>query len=394
MCNELESMWVVTSLGASANLPDSVGSSIPQTPSPEAKVARKARVRSRLCHERASMEELDPEGQYPKTALILRARQITFQGIGINSYQLVRDDGADLPPFTAGAHIDLYFRDGRVRQYSLCSDPTERHHYTIAVLKDVNGRGGSIAIHERVHVQRSVAVGYPRNNFELVDGAKRYLLLAGGIGVTPLKAMVHHLERIGADYTLHYCAKAPEYAAFREEFAALMVKGRVIMHFDGGKPANGLNIATLLQEYEAGTHLYYCGPPGFMSACSRACEHWPKENVRSEHFSVEAAPKSVMSQREISETGDDALALGFQVRIASTGKVLTVANDKSIVQVLAEHGIDIATSCISGLCGSCKVRYLAGEVEHRDFVLSDNERNDYLTACISRAKSHMLVLDL
>lgn len=340
------------------------------------------------------MEELDPDGKYPKTALTLRVRQITFQGIGINSYELIRDDGAELPSFTAGAHIDLYFRDGRVRQYSLCGDPNDRHRYTIAVLKDVNGRGGSMAIHERVHVQRFVAVGYPRNNFELVADAKQYLLLAGGIGVTPLKSMVHCLERMGANYTLHYCAKAPEFAAFRDEFASLIAKGRVVMHYDGGYPANGLNIATLLQKYEAGAHLYYCGPPGFMSACIRACEHWPKEAVHWEYFSVEAAPKSVMTRLEMAETSDNALALGFQVKIASTGEVFTVANDKSIVEVLAEHGIEIGTSCVSGLCGSCKVRYLAGEVDHRDLVMTENERVDYLTACVSRAKSQMLVLDL
>ena len=343
---------------------------------------------------RCDMEQLDPKGKYPKTALTLRVRQITFQGTGINAYEFTREDGGELPLFSAGAHIDLYFRDGRVRQYSLCNDPAERHHYVIAVLRDDNGRGGSLAIHERVHVQRLVAVGYPRNTFSLIDGANRYLLLAGGIGVTPLKSMVHHLDRIGAEYTLHYCAKAPEYAAFRDEFAPLVAKGRVIMHFDGGNPANGLDIAELLRKYEEGTHLYFCGPPGFMAACSRSCEHWSDETVHFEYFSAEAAPKSVMSREEIAETRDNALALGFQIKIASSGAIFTVANDKTIAQVLAEHGIDIPTSCMAGLCGSCQVRYLSGEIDHRDLVLSDSARTEYLTACVSRAKSPMLVLDL
>ena len=340
------------------------------------------------------MEQLDPKGKYPKTALTLRVRQVTYQGVGINAYEFTREDDGELPAFAAGAHIDLYFRDGRVRQYSLCNDPAERHHYVVAVLRDDKGRGGSVAIHERVHVQRLVAVGYPRNNFALVDGAKRYLLLAGGIGVTPLKAMVHHLDRIKAEYTLHYCAKAPEYAAFRDEFAPFVANGRVVMHFDGGNPANGLDIAELLMEYEEGTHLYYCGPPGFMAACMRRCEHWLVGTVHFEYFSADASPKSAMSREEIAETCDNALALGFQIKIASSGAVYTVANDKTIVQVLAEHGIEIATSCMAGLCGSCKVRYLSGEIDHRDFILSDSVRAECLTTCVSRAKSPLLVLDL
>lgn len=343
---------------------------------------------------RCSMDQLDPKGKYPKTALTLRVRQVTFQGVGINAYEFTREDGSELPPFTAGAHIDLYFRDGRVRQYSLCNDPAERCHYVVAVLREDKGRGGSAAIHERVHAQRLVAVGYPRNNFELVEGAKRYLLLAGGIGVTPLKAMVHRLDQVQADFTLHYCAKAPEYAAFRSELAPLVADGRVVMHFDGGNPDNGLDIETLLRNYEEGTHLYYCGPPGFMATCRQMCERWPAEAVHFEYFSADSAPKSSMSREEIAETGDNALGLGFQIKIASTGENFTVANDRSIVQVLAEHGFDIPTSCTAGLCGSCKVRYLSGEVDHRDLILSDDERSECLTTCVSRATSPMLVLDL
>lgn len=336
------------------------------------------------------MYQLAFTGKYPKTALRLRARQITYQGIGINAYEFVREDGGELPEFTAGAHVDLYFRDGRVRQYSLCNDPDDRRRYLIAVLREENGRGGSIAIHERVHPQRLVAVGQPRNNFPLVEGAPYYLLLAGGIGITPLKAMVHRLEKLGSNYTLHYCAKSSSHAAFDEEFAPLMAKGRVIMHFDGGKPANGLDIAKLLHPYGDGWQLYYCGPPGFMTACARACAHWPTDAVRCEHFA--GAP--VVSADEVPDVGSDALALGFQVKIASTGQILTIPNDKSIAQVLAEHGIEVLTSCQSGLCGSCKVRYLSGEVDHRDLVLNDDARAHFLTTCVSRSKGASLLLDL
>lgn len=341
------------------------------------------------------MEQLDAKGKYPKTGMILRVRQITYQANGINSYELVHPEGHDLPPFTAGAHIDFHFRDGSVRQYSLCNDPIERHRYLIAVLREVNGRGGSQALHQRLHAQRLVSVGQPRNNFPLAEGARRHLLLAGGIGITPLKSMAHHLERTGGDYVLHYCTRVPEYTAFRDELAPLVEKGRAVFHFDGGVPANGLDIAGLLESREEGTHVYYCGPPGFMAACERATAHWPAVAVHCEYFSAAASPKSFLSNAEMEAAGDAALGgLGFQVKVASTGAVYIVPNDKSIVDVLAEHGIEIKTSCQAGLCASCKVRYLAGEVEHRDMVLDDDEHAEYLTACVSRAKSSMLVLDL
>lgn len=340
------------------------------------------------------MEQLDEKGKYPKTGMVLRVRQITYQARGINTYELVHPEGGDLPAFTAGAHIDFHFRDGSVRQYSLCNDPAERHRYVIAVLLEPDGRGGSQALHERVHAQRLVSVGRPRNNFPLAADARRHLLLAGGIGVTPLMAMVHKLEREAADYTLHYCAKGPQFAAFRDELAPLERKGRAHFHYDGGIPANGLDIAALLAGYEAGTHLYYCGPAGFMTACKRAGAHWPADCVHLEYFSAASAPKSALSGDELAAAGEHALGIGFQVKIASTGAVYVVPNDKSIVHVLAEHGVEIPTSCEAGLCATCKVRYLSGEVDHRDLVLSEEEHAEYLATCISRSRGPMLVLDL
>ena len=327
--------------------------------------------------------------------MVLRVRQITYQATNINSYELTDPEGGELPPFAPGAHLDFHFRDGTVRQYSLCNDPGERHRYVIAILRDPNGRGGSVALHERLHVQRMASLGKPRNNFPLIEGAKRHLLLGGGIGVTPLKAMAHYLERTGGDYTLHYCTKDLEYTAFRDEFAPLVAKGRVIYHHDHGVPADGLDIKGLLKDYVEGTHLYFCGPPGFMNACKKASEHWPDGTVHFEYFSAAAAPKSVMSGAEIAEAGDFALGLGFQVKIASTGAVFTVPNDKSIAQVLADNNIKVETSCNSGLCGACKVKYLSGDVEHRDLVLNDQEHSQYFTVCVSRGKNgSIIVLDL
>ena len=171
--------------------------------------------------------------------LKLLVRQIRFEGRGINSYELVDPEGAQLPPFTAGAHIDIHLADGVVRQYSMCNAPRERHRYVIAVLRDERGRGGSKALHEQLRVQDIVRVSRPRNNFHLVDGARSVMLIAGGIGVTPLKAMAHELDDAGIDYEMHYCAKDARCAAFADEFEPMRASGRLHFHFDGGDPVGG-----------------------------------------------------------------------------------------------------------------------------------------------------------
>ena len=347
-----------------------------------------------MCASFTGMEQLDTKGRYPESGMVLRVRQITYQAEKINSYELTDPEGRELPPFTAGAHIDFHFRDGSVRQYSLCNDPEERHRYLISILREEHGRGGSQALHQRLHVQRLVSVGRPRNNFRLAADATRTLLLAGGIGITPLISMVYELRRTGREFLLHYCTRSPAHTAFMDLLGPLVSQGRAVVHHDGGIPANGLDIARLLEHYDEGTHLYYCGPAGFMAACRRASEHWPEDAVHWEYFTQDAAPKSELSGAELEQAGVHALGLGFQVKVASTGAVHTVPDDKTIVEVLAEHGIDVETSCESGLCATCKVRYLEGEVDHRDLVMSREEQSEYLTVCISRAKSPMLVLDL
>ncbi|MGS0742398.1 PDR/VanB family oxidoreductase [Glaciimonas sp. GG7] len=318
--------------------------------------------------------------------LSLLVRQIRFEAIGIHSFELVHPAGEMLPVVRAGAHLDIALEGDIRRQYSLCNDPAERHRYVIAVLREEVGRGGSRLMHESLRVQDVVSVSYPRNNFGLVSGARKHILLAGGIGVTPLKAMAHDLESAGEEYELHYCAKGEAHAAFRDEFAAQVEKGRVIFHFDGGDPRDGLDIGALLQRYVEGTHVYYCGPGGFMAACANAARHWPASAVHCEHFK---APEPVNGKAAASEVAESC-----SVQIASTGAVIAIPMDKSIVEALADNGIIIETSCQSGLCGTCKTRYLCGEVDHHDFILSDDEHVEYLTTCVSRPKSKLLVLDL
>ena len=320
--------------------------------------------------------------------LRLQVRQIRFEGVGINSYELVDPAGLPLPPFEAGAHIDVHLGQGLVRQYSLSNDPAERHRYVIAVLNDANGRGGSRTLHEQLHVQDFVEVSSPRNNFHLNEQAAKIILIAGGIGVTPLKSMAHHLERTGKPYALYYCAKDRAYAAFSEEFELFSSKDSHRFHFDGGNPAEGLNINALLRVPEDGQHVYYCGPAGFMKACAAASQHWPAGTVHAEHFKASAEATDGIGLAASSDAG------GFTVKLASSGALVEVGPQQSIVDALAAIGVVIETSCQSGLCGSCKTHYLEGDVDHRDCILSDDEHKGYLTACVSRARSGMLVLDL
>jgi ferredoxin-NADP reductase len=317
--------------------------------------------------------------------LELMVRQIRFEGRGINSYEFVDPSGEVLPAFTAGAHIGVHLNDGFVRQYSLSNSPNERHRYVIAVLRDEAGRGGSKALHDGLRVQDKVRISYPRNNFELAADASKVILLAGGIGVTPLKAMAHRLEEVGIDYEMHYCAKDESCTAFAAELAPVHASGKLKFHFDNGDPSKGLDLKRLLSETAPGVHVYYCGPGGFMKACAAATEHWTSGTVHFEHFK---APERAVSETVAAAAGE------FIVKIASTGQQIPVSGEQSIADALEEAGVAIETSCRAGLCGTCKVRYLSGEVEHNDCILGDDEKQEYLTCCVSRASSRELVLDL
>lgn len=316
--------------------------------------------------------------------LSLLVRQIRFEATGINSYELVHPKGEHLPAFDAGAHIDVHLKNGVIRQYSLSNAQNERHRYVIGVLRDEQGRGGSKALHESLHVQDIVQVSYPRNNFTLSEQANKVLLLAGGIGVTPLKAMAHALDAAGIPFELHYCARNAACVAFAEELSRPWHHGTTRFHFDHGKPAQGLDIAGLLRDRSDATHLYYCGPSGFMQACANAAAHWPADAVHCEYFK---APQTHV-------TPGDAAAGSFMLKLNSTGQMIQVSPTSSIADALKAAGVRIETSCEAGLCGTCKIGFLEGEVDHRDCILDDGEHQQFLTACVSRATSPVLVLDL
>lgn len=347
-------------------------------------------------------KELSPEElrKLGPDRLLVRVRSIIYQGEHINAYEVVNPEHRELPPFTAGSHIDLYFRDGRVRQYSLCNDPRERHRYVFAVQREPLGRGGSKAIFERVHVGRILTISGPRNNFPLAADANQHLFIAGGIGITPIMSMIHRLAADGAQFILHYCARTSGRTAFMEELRPLQQQGKVFFHHDGGDPSCGLNFAALLRVYEPGTHLYFCGPSGVMAAIKKVAAHWPAEMVHYEYFTPPTAGAqagSVTGQgvRPLSpQEMEGVISVGFQVKIVSTGAIFDVPNDKSIAQVLREHGIQVPTSCESGLCGTCRTRYLEGIPDHRDYILDDEEKTRDMLICCSRSKTPLLVLDL
>ena len=219
--------------------------------------------------------------------MLLRVRSITYLAARINGYELVDPDGQDLPPFTAGAHISVQLAEGVVRDFSLWNDPAERTRYCIAVLREGLT---SCRLHEEIRVGAFVAGSMPRNNFPLAPEAERHLLIAGGIGITPIMAMIAELRRLRAEFHAHYCTRSPEETAFLDDLAVLAALGRVQFHHDGGYPANGLDITATLREWRPGTHLYCCGPAGMMAAAATASAHWPAGTV---HFEFFAGPNAV-----------------------------------------------------------------------------------------------------
>jgi vanillate O-demethylase ferredoxin subunit len=219
--------------------------------------------------------------------MLLRIRSITYLAARINGYELVDPGGDDLPRFAAGAHISVRLSEGLVRDFSLWNDPAESQRYCIAVLRE---GPGSSQLHDCARVGDLVEGSPPSNNFPLAAGAERHLLIAGGIGITPIMAMIAELRRRRAEFHLHYCTRSPEETAFLDDLAVLAAQGLVQFHHDGGDPAKGLDIAAALRECRPGTHLYYCGPAGMMAAAAAASAHWPLGTVHCEYF---AGPNAV-----------------------------------------------------------------------------------------------------
>ena len=309
--------------------------------------------------------------------LDVRLRRIGWEAEGVLALEFTAADGRDLPPFKPGAHVDLHLGDGLLRQYSLCGDPAERKSYRIGV-REIDGGRVSRHIHRNLRPGALLQMSQPRNNFEFV-ASRNYLFIAGGIGITPLLPMMRAASDAGAAWTLLFCARSVEQAPFLNEAKAH--GGNVTVH--ASQAGARLDVTRCLAEVKSDTIIYCCGPESLMTAVEAASAHWPEGTVRFEWFAPRARP-------------DGEVSGGFRVVCARSGLSLDVMPDQSILQVLTDAGIEVARSCEQGICGTCEVRVLEGEVDHRDSILSAAERasNEIMMTCVSRAKSASLVLDV
>jgi ferredoxin-NADP reductase len=324
------------------------------------------------------------------TTLVARVQASRWESEGVTSFELARVDGSELPAWAPGAHVDLHLPSGTIRQYSLCGDPMDRTRYRIAVLAQPEGRGGSLEAHRELRPGTQVELGLPRQRFALVD-APRYLFVAGGIGITPLLPMVREAERRGAPWELVYAARTAAHFTFADELLALR-GGRVrLVPADlEGKPR-----VEDLVDGSAGAAVYCCGPAGLMDAMA---EHLGRAgrlgDLHCERFAVgSGAPTGAAAQGVSAEGG--AVTEAFEVELSASGTVVRVGPDESILEAIRGAGLDRPSSCEMGLCGTCETTVLSGEVDHRDDLLTPEEKSSGCTMmiCVSRARCPRLVLD-
>ena len=313
----------------------------------------------------------------------VRVRSVTWEAQGVLALELVAVDGRNLPPFTAGAHVDLFLPSGLVRSYSICNDQDEQHRYVIGVNRDANSRGGSRYLHEVLRAGDTLTVSHPRNNFPLNEDAADSLLISGGIGITPLLAMVRRLEKLGRAWRLYYCSRTRKSAAFLGELRALSGEhpDRITYNYDGDRGGKLLNLAAVISSAGPDTHLYCCGPLPMLEAFEQAASLRPPSTVHVEYFAAKESPS---------------LEGGFEVELAKSGRTVNVPAGKSILDTLLDVGIQVPYSCMEGVCGSCETRVLAGLPDHRDLILGTEEKaaNKTMMICCSGSKGSRLVLDL
>jgi phthalate 4,5-dioxygenase reductase subunit len=300
---------------------------------------------------------------------------------GIQLFELRHIEGNEVPPFTPGAHIAVEVPGGAMRNYSLCNDPRERDRYLIAVKREAQGRGGSIALVDQARPGDAIRAAPPRNLFELVTTAQSYIFVAGGIGVTPILSMIHALRaHPEKPFHLYYLTRSREGTAFLEELSAPDLAGRVTIHHDGGTVEKAFDLWPVLEE-PTKAHIYCCGPRSLMDSVRDMTGHWPRSAVHFEDFG------SALVRPRANDTP-------FRIQLGRDGEVQEVPVGSSILEVLRKSGRRMPSSCESGTCGTCRTPLLAGEPDHRDLVLTEAERKGMIMVCVSRAKSGLLVLDV
>lgn len=307
-------------------------------------------------------------------------KRIGYEAERINSYELIAGAGGELAPFTAGSHIDLHLPNGMIRSYSLVNDPRERHRYVIAVNKDSASRGGSSLVHDTVRAGDILTISTPRNNFALREDAEHSILIAGGIGITPLLSMIRRLEALGRRWDLHYAARTRNAAAFLDELRP-DVHPNMHVDFDDERSGRAFDLPAIVKHAPAHAHLYCCGPAPMLAAFEAAAADRPADHVHVEYFQAREAP--------VTEGG-------FDVRLARSNRTIAVETGKTILDALLEAGIAVNYACAEGVCGTCETRVLEGIPDHRDRFLSKEEQaaNKSVMICCSGARSRTLVLDL
>jgi vanillate O-demethylase ferredoxin subunit len=316
--------------------------------------------------------------------LQVRVRAVTYEAEGILGLELVpMPPLRELPPFTAGAHIDLHLPNGLIRSYSLLNAPHERHRYLIGVNKDAQSRGGSRYLHEVLRAGDTLAIGTPRNNFPLDEASPMNVFIAGGIGITPLMGMIARSQALGTPWKLHYAARTRRNAAFLDTLHGYHNDPNVelSLNFDQEPGGRMLDLAAIVQSLPPGAHVYCCGPLPMLAAYEKATASLPPERVHMEYFAAKDAA---------------ATDGGFTVELARSGKSVQVRAGQTILDSLMDIGIEPPYACQEGICGTCEVRVIEGIPDHRDLVLSSAEKaaNDRIMVCCSGSRSARLVLDL
>lgn len=310
--------------------------------------------------------------------LVIASRRVDGDAVVVLTLRGIHDE--PLPGWSPGAHIDLVLTPEITRQYSLCGDPDDASMWQIAVLREPpsRGRGGSQYVHESLQVGSLVEIRGPRNNFALQD-AGRYLFIAGGIGITPLKPMIDRVAASGATWSLAYVGRSLSTMALRAELARYGDRVRCVPADEPGR----LDLDELLGSPVEDCLVYCCGPGPLLEAVEQQCSAWPAGSLQVERFTPRTADTTAQNEE-------------FQIELAASGRMLTVPPRKSILEVLEDHGVSMLSSCRAGTCGTCETTVLDGTPEHRDSVLSPEERaaSDTMMVCVSRCVGRRLVLDL
>ena len=319
-----------------------------------------------------------PSGR--QAALRVQVRRKWETEAGVAAFELAPIEGV-LPTFQPGAHIDVHLPNGLVRQYSITNGPGETSYYRLGVKLEPDSTGGSVCLHKTVRVGDVLAISEPRNNFPLRRDSTRTVLVAGGIGITPLLAMAQALDRMSLPFELHCFVQSAEHVAFADVVDGL--GGSVVRHLGLSPDETVAEIRRLVASYESFANLYVCGPGPMLEAVRReaSAAGWPDEAVHFEYF------------KNTNEIDDSST---FEVALARSALTVTVPSGSTILEVLRESGVPLPSSCEQGACGTCVATVLEGEPDHQDVYLndSDHEAGDRIMTCVSRALSDRLVLDL